>query len=79
MAYYKITTDKKGKLVAKMQAYGKDLETGEKKLYTKRFYNEDGLTEAKFKKYLDKEAIAFEEELERAYREQAGQVPIIVL
>lgn len=30
MAYYKITTDKKGKLVAKMQAYGKDLETGEK-------------------------------------------------
>ena len=49
MAYYKITTDKKGKLVAKMQAYGKDLETGEKKLYTKRFYNEDGLTAEKFK------------------------------
>lgn len=79
MAYYKITTDKKGKLVAKMQAYGKDLETGEKKLYTKRFYNEDGLTEAKFKKYLDKEAIAFEEELERAYREHDVSVKAGVL
>ncbi len=31
MAYYKITKDKKGNLVAKMQAYGKDLTTGEKK------------------------------------------------
>lgn len=79
MAYYKITKDKKGNLVAKMQAYGKDLTTGEKKIYTKRFYNENGLTEAKFKKFLDKESIAFEEELERAYREHDVSVKARVL
>lgn len=79
MAYYKITTDKKGKLVAKMQAYGKDLSTGERKLYVKRVYNENGLTEAKFKKFLDKEAIAFEEEVARAYREHDVSVKARVL
>lgn len=31
MAYYKITTNKKGVLVAKIQAYGKDPISGEKK------------------------------------------------
>lgn len=69
MAYYKINKNAKGELVAKMQAYGRDLTTGAKKLYVKRIYNENGLTEAKFKKFLEREAIAFEEELERAYRE----------
>ena len=79
MAYYKITTNKKGELVAKMQVYGKDLSTGEKKLYVKRVYNENGLTEAKFKKFLDKEAIAFEEEVARAYREHDVSVKARVL
>lgn len=79
MAYYKITTNKKGELVAKMQVYGKDLSTGERKLYVKRVYNENGLTEAKFKKFLDKEAIAFEEEVARAYREHDVSVKARVL
>lgn len=79
MAYYKITTDKKGELVAKMQVYGKDLSTGERKLYVKRVYNENGLTEAKFKKFLDKEVIAFEEEVARAYREHDVSVKARVL
>lgn len=79
MAYYKITTNKKGELVAKMQVYGKDLSTGERKLYVKRIYNENGLTEAKFKKFLDKESIAFEEEIERAYREHDVSVKARVL
>lgn len=79
MAYYKITTNKKGELVAKMQVYGKDLSTGERKLYVKRVYNENGLTEAKFKKFLDKEVIAFEEEVARAYREHDVSVKARVL
>lgn len=79
MAYSKITTNKKGELVAKMQVYGKDLSTGERKLYVKRVYNENGLTEAKFKKFLDKEAIAFEEEVARAYREHDVSVKARVL
>ena len=79
MAYCKITTNKKGELVAKMQVYGKDLSTGERKLYVKRVYNENGLTEAKFKKFLDKEAIAFEEEVARAYREHDVSVKARVL
>lgn len=50
MAYYKITTDKKGNLKAKIQVYGNDLDSGGKRLYTKTVYNTDGLTESKFKK-----------------------------
>lgn len=69
MASYKLEKNRKGQLQAKIQAYGKDLTTGERKLYVKRVYNTDGLTEAKFKKFLDKECIAFEEELARAYEE----------
>ena len=38
MAYYKITTDKKGKLKAKIQVYGNDLDSGGKRLYTKTVY-----------------------------------------
>lgn len=79
MAFYKITKNKKGELQAKMQAYGKDLSTGERKLYVKRIYNEDGLTEAKFKKLVDKAAIAFEEEIARAYEEHDVSVKAKVL
>ena len=38
MAYYKITTDKKGNLKAKIQVYGNDFDTDGKKLYTKTIY-----------------------------------------
>jgi|GEM_PF-641865 len=79
MAFYKITKNKKGELQAKMQAYGKDLSTGERKLYVKRIYNEDDLTEAKFKKLVDKAAIAFEEEIARAYEEHDISVKAKVL
>ena len=67
MAYFKIETDRKGKLKARIQISGKDYETGKAKIFTKKVYNNDNLTEAKFRKYVDKIAIAFEEEVARAY------------
>lgn len=54
MASIKITRNKKGELQAKIQAVGKDVSTGERKLFTRRVYNTDNLTEAKFKKLVDK-------------------------
>ena len=59
MAHINITRSKKGVLQAKIQAYGKDPVTCKPKLFTRRVYNEDGLTEAKFKKYVEKVAIEF--------------------
>lgn len=50
MAYFKITPNKKGELQAKIQVSGKDLSTGKNKLFVKRVYNNDGLTEAKSRK-----------------------------
>ena len=69
MAYFKITQNKKGELQAKIQVSGKDLSTGKSKVFTKRVYNTDGLTEAKFRKQVEKTAIAFEEEVAKAYKE----------
>lgn len=70
MAYFKIETDRKGKLKARIQVSGKDYETGKAKIFTKKVYNVDNLTEAKFRKQVDKIALAFEEEVARAYAEQ---------
>ena len=70
MAYFKIETDRRGKLKARIQVSGKDYATGKAKLFTKKVYNDDNLTEAKFRKQVDKIAIAFEDEVARAYAEQ---------
>ncbi len=69
MAYFKISQNKKGQLQAKIQVSGKDLSTGKSKVFTKRVYNTDKLTEAKFRRQVDKIAIAFEEEVLQAYEE----------
>ena len=69
MAYFKITQNKKGQLQAKIQVSGKDLSTGKSKVFTKRVYNTDKLTEAKLRRQVDKIAIAFEEEVLQAYEE----------
>ena len=79
MAFFKITTNKKGELQAKIQAYGKDLSTGERKLYVKRIFNEDCLTEAKFKKFVEKASIEFEESIVRAYENQTVEIRTRVL
>lgn len=68
MAYFKITQSKKGELQAKIQVSGKD-STGKSKLFVKRLYNTDGLTEAKFRKQVERFALDFEEEVAKASRE----------
>ena len=79
MAFSKITKNRHGVLQAKIQAYGKDLSTGESKLYVKRIYNENNLTEAKFKRLVEKEALAFEDSLLTAYQEQKTEIRTKVL
>lgn len=63
MAHIDIGKTKKGVLQAKIQVYGKDPVTQKAKLFTQRVNNEDGLTEAKFKKYIEKIAIEYEEKV----------------
>ena len=70
MAYFKITSNKKGELQAKIQVSGKNVATGDNKIFVKRVYNTDGLTEAKFKKQVEKISIEFEEDVLRAYKEE---------
>ena len=69
MAYFKIEEDKKGRLKARIQVSGKDAQTGKTKVFVKRVYNDDGLTPAKFKKYVEKISIEFSEEVAQAFEE----------
>ena len=50
MAYSKRTTNKRGVLQAKIQAYGLDPATGKSKLYVKSIYNLEGILGDKCKK-----------------------------
>lgn len=68
MAYYKITSNKKGVLSAKIQAYGIDAKTKKAKLHYKRITNDEGLSRTKFTKFVEREAIAFEESLAELYQ-----------
>ena len=79
MAYFKITQNKKGEFQAKIQVSGKDLSTGKNKVYVKRIYNEDNLTEAKFRKRVEKLSIEFEEEIAQAYVEEREVIHTRVL
>ena len=78
MASINITQNKKGLLQAKIQANGKDA-AGKRKVYVKRVYNTDGLTEAKFKRQVEKLAIEFEEEIAAAYKRETEEVRTRVL
>ena len=77
MAYFKISTDKKGKLKAKIQALGRDPETDKQKVCYKLVKNDNDLTPAKFHKYVEKCAIEFEEELAKAYDITTAPVLIV--
>ena len=79
MAYFKLEKNKKGELRAKIQVSGKDPATGKNKLFTKRVVNTGNLSEAKFRKQVEKTALAFEEEVSRAYREGKTQLRSKVL
>ena len=68
MAYFNITTNKKGVLTAKIQAYGVDLETMKRKVRYKRITNDDGLSRAKFTKLVEREANTFEDSLNELYQ-----------
>ena len=54
MAYFKITASNKGQLQAKIQVCCKNTKTGQRKIFTKRVYNKENLTESKFKRYVEK-------------------------
>ncbi len=79
MAYFKITANKKGELQAKIQVSGKDLSTGKNKVFVKRVYNTDGLTEAKFRKQVEKLSIEYEEDVANAYQEETTMLRSTVL
>ena len=79
MAYIKYSTSKKGVLVARIQVYGKDPATGQPKLYPKNIRNEEGLTEAKFKKKINKIAIELEERIAAEYKDQMTYIHTGVL
>ena len=79
MAYIDIKENKKGMLVAKIQFSGKDPTTDENKIYSKRIYNEEGLTPAKFRRFVEKAAIEFEEEVEKQYESGVKQICTRVL
>ena len=68
MAYIKYSKTKKGILVARIQVSGKDPETGEFKVYPKNIQNDEGLTEAKFKKKINLIAAEYEQEVAEAYK-----------
>ena len=79
MAHISYRTNKKGEMFAKIQVSGKDPRTGEHKLYLKTIKNESGLTEAKFKKLANKEAIAFEENIINQIKDEVITVRTKVL
>lgn len=70
MAHYDIKRNKKGELQARIQVSGKDVTTGKSKIFPKTVYNEQKLTESKFRKYVERAAIEFEDEVKTAYLEQ---------
>ena len=78
MAYFKIEKNRNG-LVAKLQVYSKDVKTGKRKLITKRIYNDKDLTETKFKKYIEKYAYDFEEDVHEAFLDSTDKIKSKVL
>lgn len=70
MAHYDIKRNKKGELQARIQVSCKDVTTGKSKIFPKTVYNEQNLTESKFRKYVERAAIEFEDEVKTAYLEQ---------
>ena len=76
MAYIQYRKTKKGILVARIQVSGKDPETGEFKVYPKNIQNDEGLTEAKFKKKITILAAEFENEVANVYKDQIWDIVI---
>lgn len=77
MAYYKIKKDTKDELYADIRISYKNSITGKYKIASKWFRNVDNLTEAKFKKYIEKEAFRYEEEANITFEEQNDKDKIL--
>lgn len=77
--YNRLTTNKKGHLSAKIQVYAPGLNNEKGKVHYKRIINEDDLPKTKFIKLVEREAIAFEESLEKIYKKsKAGERAIVL-
>lgn len=74
MAYIKFSKTKKGVLVARIQISGKDPQTGEHKIYPKNIQNEDGLSEAKFKKKINLLAAELEQQIADDYKNKTNHI-----
>ena len=70
MAYIKIEKGKNGILRARIQVSGRDSTSNDYKLFSKKIYNDTDLTEAKFRKRVEKEALLFEEEVKNSFIEE---------
>ena len=79
MAYVNYTTSKRGVLVARIHVSGKDPKTNENKVFTQRVYNEDGLTEVKFKKKVNLIAAEMEQQVIRDYEDHVETIHTAVL
>lgn len=74
MAHIDVTKNKNGRLQAKIMFYGKDAVTQKTKLLSRRIYNDDNLTEAKFRRYAEKVAIQLEEQYKQEYVEGTSAI-----
>lgn len=68
MASIQYRKTKKGILVARIQISGKDPTTGEYKIFPKNIQNDEGLSEAKFKKKINLIAAELEQEIADSYK-----------
>ncbi len=73
MAYFKITTNKKGEMKAKIQVSGKDA-NGNAKLFYKLVTNDDNFSEPKFRKQVKRIAEDFEDEIINAIKEEKVEI-----
>ena len=79
MAYFQISRNAKGELVAKVQVSCKNPDNGKSKLYVKRYYNTENLSEPKFRKHVELLALELERDLNLAYQNAESELHTGVL
>ena len=79
MASIQYRKTKKGILVARIQISGKDPTTGEYKIFPKNIQNDEGLSEAKFKKKITLIAAELEQEIADSYKNSVEYIHTGVL
>jgi len=79
MAHIQYKENKRGVLVARIQVSGKIPGTGMPKIYVKTIKNDTGLTETKFKKFVNKTAFEFEDEVANIYKDNEKSTRLGIL